>query len=199
MPTPHAYVRKRSPRWEGHEGERHGMLLCLSWLGRWHRRQWYLCQCDCGRRVERCWPNRSTLSCGCLLRALRKKKDFRVLKHDGSWGLVHAKPIEIDGRRFPSWTALARYIGIAQTTLRYRMTHWPRERWLEPGHPSGAGDARHRKRLMREKRKARPTFRPQPWARATMERVNAAGLNTPAGLRARASRLRSDEPDREGP
>ena len=171
MPTPHAYVRKRSPRWEGHEGERHGRLLCLSWLGRWRDRQWYVLQCDCGRRVERVWPS-STQSCGCLLREQRKRKDFRTLKPDGTWGHVHAKPIEIGGRRFASWTALARDIGIGQTTLRYRMKHWPRERWLEPGQPTGAGEHRHRKRVMREKAKARKHPRPQPWSVETMRRVN---------------------------
>jgi hypothetical protein len=171
MPTPHAYVRKRSPRWEGHEGERHGRLLCLSWLGRWRRRQWYLCECDCGRRIERVWPS-DIKSCGCLLAELRRKKDFRVLKPDGTWGHVNIKPLVVQGRKWPSQIALARHIGIMVATLKYRMKHWPEERWLEPGQPSGAGDAKHRKRLMRERSKARKSLRPQPWSAENVRKIN---------------------------
>ena len=164
------YDRRRGRRGIAHEGERWGRLLCLSWVGLWHTHHYYKCACDCGGEVITIWKN--VQSCGCLQDEVRKARDFRVHKPDGTWGHNHAKPITIQGQRFRSQAVAARSIGISVHTLQHRMKHWPEERWMDPGIPTGAGEKKHRKRFMRDKRKLRATPRPQPWAAETMRKVN---------------------------
>jgi hypothetical protein len=165
--------RGRGLRWTDRAGEKHGRLLCLEWVGRWKKRQFWRCQCDCGRIVICRWRN-GTLSCGCLGEEAGRMRDFRVQAIDGTWRHARARRIIMpDGRRFETLHELARFAGISESAAHYRVKHWPVERWLEPGMPRGRGEKKHRRRLINEKHKARRTRKPRPWSAANIEIANA--------------------------
>ena len=172
------YETRRSSRWIDRRGERKGRLLCLEWIGRWKGRGFWKCQCDCGRQCIVEWVN-TTRSCGCLQTEVRRKRDWSTLRLDGTWGHVHAKPVTLpDGRVFPSKMALARYIGIGQHAMDSRLATWPPERWLEPPHPRGLGEKKHRKAWIRSKR--HKSLRPQPWSSAVYHEINRRRREKPA-------------------
>jgi hypothetical protein len=174
MGTPRTYsrVRGRGLRFIDHVGEKHGRLLCLEWLGRWKKRQFWRCLCDCGRLVEMRWRE-DARSCGCLGEEAGKLRDFRVQTIDGTWRHARARRIIMpDGKRFETLDELARFAGISVSAAHYRLHHWPQERWLEPGMPRGRGEKKHRRRIIGEKNAARLTRKPQPWARANIEIAN---------------------------
>lgn len=157
------YDLTRNYKWVDHRGEKSGRLLCMEWIGRWHGRGWWRCQCDCGAVVIRKWKPGNTTSCGCANREANKKRVFDTLREDGTWRHGLARKITLpDGRGFASMTAAARQLGLSLAAFKNRMAHWPPERWLEPARPRGRGAERHRKAWIRSKR--HPRLRAQPWA-----------------------------------
>ena len=173
------YDTRRSHRWIDYRGQRKGRLLCMEWVGRWKKAGYWRCQCDCGKICIVQWTGHA-LSCGCLNDEQRKKRNNFVVQHiDGMWRNNRAKPVTLpDGRVFPSMIALGRYIGISQRAIIERLRSWPPERWLEPPHPRGLGEKKHRKAWIRGKR--HKSLRPQPWSSAVYHEINRRRREGPA-------------------
>jgi len=164
------YETRRSSRWIDYRGERKGRLLCLEWVGRWRNGAYWKCQCDCGKQTITRWKGSDGQSCGCLnAEKLKDRNRFLVLHVDGTWRHNLGQQVKLpDGRVFPSKMALGRYIGISQRAIFERIKNWPPERWLEPPHPRGLGEKKHRRRWMRIKARERKTRKPQPWSAANL-------------------------------
>lgn len=159
------YDTRRTLRWVDHRGERRGRLLCAEWVGRWKGTAFWRCLCDCGNSTIISWGWKQTLSCGCLNAENNRRRDFTVLREDGTWRHNLSKRITLpDGRVFQSITAMARIVGCTHDAMCKRLRGWPPERWLEPAHPRGKGSVKHRRKWMQAKARERRTRKPQPWS-----------------------------------
>ena len=167
------YNRTRGLKWVDRAGARVGRLTYREWVGYWGSNPWWKAACDCGTEQIRIYSP-TIRSCGCLQRESRRKRDFRVLRVDGTWQIPRARPVILsDGQRFSSISALARHVGISKRAMIHRLKTMPESEWLKPGRPTGVGAARHRRRLNKEWHATREKPRRQPWSAANLAAHNA--------------------------
>ena len=174
--TPARNYIRRWYRQSGKRIDRSGMicgrLLFQHWLGMWHGRHWWQALCDCGRTCEVQWRPNDVKSCGCQKEEKDRQRDFRTQRADGGWGLKTEKRLKLADGRTVTVTELARLAGVHKRVMARRVALWPEQRWLEPPHYVGKRD---RRELIDRKNRERQTPRPQPWARAIMQQINADG------------------------
>ena len=168
-------------------------LLYLEWLGKWHGMHYWKALCECGNTIETVWKIADVRSCGCLQRENRKNHGWETQRPDGRWGLKNEMRLRLTDGTITTAARMAAEVGITHQKMNWRIRHWPEERWREPKHYTGAA-AKQRGELKAAKASEKTWHRrPQPWASATMKRVNEDGLAY------RKTKPASAEPSAAGP
>ena len=154
-------------------------LLYLEWLGKWKGMHYWKALCECGNTVETVWKIGDVRSCGCLQREARKAHGWETQRTDGRWGLKNEMRLRLTDGTITTAAKMAEQVGITHAKMNWRIRMWPEHRWLEPKSYIGAA-AKQRDELIAEKARDKTWHRrPQPWAAATMKRINAEGPGLP--------------------